>query len=149
MKKNFCMAVLIRFALFAAVCFLTGCATTKNQDSNSKTAETPLLFEDWQYRGFGNGYPKWCEAVLLNKGLEQMEEFFPEVQGRADDLYCLKIGADTVDSCSATLANEELLNTGDKILARTWVKINPYYEQFDFPYYSIILFIKDSQEEIQ
>ena len=129
--------------------FLFSCASVDKEEQPAVEPDLPPLFEDWQYRGFGSEYPAWCEVILLNKDFKELKDFFPEIPDQLGRVYCSRVGADTVDSCSATLTNEDFLNTGDKILAKTWVKINPYYEQFDMPYYSLILFLSDSQEDSQ
>lgn len=139
------------FILLLNCFFISACASTaagKSKEQTNALQEEPL-FEDWQYRGFGSEYPAWCEVILLNKDFKELKDFFPEIQNQPGHFYCSRVGAHTVDSCSATLTNEDFLNTGDKILAKTWVKINPYYEQFDIPYYSLILFFRDTQEDSQ
>jgi len=149
MKKKLYMPLPVKLFLFAAVFFLAGCTSVDKKSGSAKEAVQPDLFEDWQYRGFGSGYPAWCEVILLNKDFKELENFFPEIQGHLSRVYCFHAGANTVDNASAILTNEELLNKGDKILAKTWVKINPYYEEFDNPYFSLILFFRDSQEDSQ
>ena len=139
---------------FVSLCLLSlffffSCASVDKEEQPAVEPDLPPLFEDWQYRGFGSEYPAWCEVILLNKDFKELKDFFSEIPDQLGCVYCSRVGADTVDSCSATLTNEEFLNTGDKILAKTWVKINPYYEQFDMPYYSLILFLSDSQEDSQ
>ena len=129
--------------------FLFSCASVDKTVEEEVEPELPPLFEDWQYRGFGSEYPAWCEVILLNKDFKELKDFFPEIQDQLGRVYCSTVEANTVDSCSATLTNEEFLNTGDKLLAKTWVKINPFYEEFDSAYFSLILFIQDSQEDSQ
>lgn len=139
------------FILLLNCFFISACASTaagKSKEQTNALQEEPL-FEDWQYRGFGSEYPAWCEVILLNKDFKELKDFFPEIQDHLGRVYCFSVESNTIDNSSAVLTNEELLNTGDKILAKTWVKINPYYKQFDIPYYSMILFIKDSQEDFQ
>lgn len=151
-KKPFVISSVLLFFMIIALS-AASCASTDKSASDKKGTdkpeEVPLLFEDWQYRGFGSEYPAWCEVILLDKDFKELKEFFPEIQDQPGHFYCSRVGAHTVDSCSATLTNEDFLNTGDKILAKTWVKINPYYEQFDIPYYSLILFFRDTQEDSQ
>lgn len=142
------------FAVFILLlnCFyISACASTaagKSKEQTNALQEEPL-FEDWQYRGFGSEYPAWCEVILLNKDFKELKDFFPEIQDHLGRVYCFSVESNTIDNSSAVLTNEELLNTGDKILAKTWVKINPYYEEFDNPYFSLILFFRDSQEDSQ
>ncbi len=149
MKKKLYTSFFVWLVILGALFFLTGCASTDKSRDPAKDVVPPPLFEDWQYRGFGSEYPAWCEVVLLNKDFKELENFFPEIQGHLSRVYCFHAGANTVDNASAILTNEELLNKGDKILAKTWVKVNPYYEEFDNPYFSLILFFRDSQEDSQ
>ncbi len=151
MKKKLYTSFFVWLLILGALFFLTGCASTDKNSDSAKADLPPDLFEDWQYRGFDSEYPAWCEIILLNKDFKELKDFFPEIQDQLVHVYCSTVGANTVDSCSAILTNEEFLNTGDKLLAKTWVKINPYYEEeeFDSAYYSLILFIRDSQEDSQ
>ena len=151
MKKKLYTSFFVWLVILGALFFLTGCASTDKSRDPAKDVVPPPLFEDWQYRGFGSEYPAWCEVVLLNDDHwnEEIEPFFPEIQGNLDNLYCMRIAADSVDICSATLTNEELIKMADRVIARTWVKINPYYEEFDREYFSFILCIQDSQEDSQ
>ena len=94
--------------------FISGCASTGG--SNSRNAEdlseVPLLFADWQYKGFGQEYPLWAEAAL-----KEGESSTVKIQfGQNLDML---------------IPHEEL---NEDVLAETWVFIDPYYEEYEERY---------------
>ena len=105
------------------------------------------MFLDWQYKGFSDEYPCWCEVILLEKDINELIQFFPQIKGREASLEVLMNYAEDVDSCSHFLAEEDFTEEQAELLAKTWVLTDPYYEEFDYPYISIKLYLKNPQEE--
>lgn len=109
------------FFVFSVLAFLgfTACGSTKAQ-KNASELEPPveeLLFADWQYRGFGSEYPQWAEQIVL--GNHDSNNIVILVQGESVD-FCKVLA----DGKSAALPQE-------KLIAETWVMINPSYETFE------------------
>lgn len=144
MVMSYKKTVFVALCLFTSLLFFS-CASV---DKNAQTAiepDLPPLFQDWQYKGFGNEYPAWCEVILLEKDINELIEFFPQIKGHEGSLEVLLNHAEDVDSCSHFLAEEDYSEEQAELIAKTWVFTDPYYEDFVFPYISIKLYLK-SQE---
>ena len=135
------------FSLFLML-LIVGCASTGHD--NSKASESveqePALFDDWQYKGFGSEYPYWCEVILLEKDIDELVQLFPELKGHTDLMEVFLSYGDDTDSCAQFLAEEDFAEGEAVTLSKTWVKINPYYEEiYVFPYIAIKLYLKSSE----
>lgn len=120
------------------VCLLfTGCASNGSIKGNSpKELESqPALFADWKYKGFGQEYPLWAEAVV-KRDLERAAELLglPYLSEEAvvyrTDLYY-------GENLDLLLKYE---NPEDQQLIKdTWCYIDPYYEEYEDRYVYITL----------
>lgn len=134
------------------ILFLTSCASagrTDNDKSSSDSLAPEPLFSDWQYRGFGNDYPYWCESVLKEEDVSALAAFFPEIDGHEKDVNITVSYGMNLDMCTLADHGEvlEISNLSAKLIAKSWVMINPVYEDFSYPYIYIRLYLKTSQEE--
>lgn len=120
------------------VCLLfSGCASNDSIKGNSpKELESqPALFADWKYKGFGQEYPLWAEAVV-KRDLERAAELLglPYLSEEAvvyrTDLYY-------GENLDLLLKYE---NPEDQQLIKdTWCYIDPYYEEYEDRYVYITL----------
>ncbi len=96
--------------------FATSCASTggKNSDKTDDIPEEPMLFADWQYRGFGQDYPYWAESAL-----KEGESAAVQIQF-----------AQNLDMLISHEAEESESNA----VQETWVYIDPYYEEYEYRY---------------
>ena len=60
---------------FCSVLFFTSCATTPVMDGKKNQKEE--LFDDWEYKGFGNVLPSWVEPYF-NGGVDAVRAACPE-----------------------------------------------------------------------
>ena len=120
--------------LFVCMIGITGCASTKAGKTGQSLEEEqkPPLFLDWKYKGFGQEYPLWAEAALAHDA-EGLVQFFPELTGKENQI---KISVVFSDNFDVLLYNEAL---AEDVLARTWVYINPEYEEYNERYAYIVL----------
>lgn len=102
--------------LFMLCLFATGCASTggKNHDKSDNTPSIPLLFADWQYKGFGKEYPLWAENALKQGETETIQIQF----GQNLDM----------------LIPHEYEEAESNVVKETWVYIDPYYEEYEYRY---------------
>ena len=120
------------------VCLLfTGCASNGSIKGNSpkELQSQPALFADWKYKGFGQEYPLWAEAVV-KRDLERAAELLglPYLSEEAvvyrTDLYY-------GENLDLLLKYE---NPEDQQLIKdTWCYIDPYYEEYEDRYVYITL----------
>ena len=146
-----------KYSCFAAVFLLfaflfTGCAGKAQEDSNSaEPPEFPALFDDWQHKGFGGEYPLWCEAVILQKSMDELASFFPEIKDHREDVVILLSYGMDIDMSTHLAMEEDSLESASKpdskLIAKSWVKINPVYHEYEFPYIYIRIYLKNFQEE--
>lgn len=130
------------------VLLIVSCASTGHGGSEASESldKEPDLFEDWQYKGFGNEYPYWCEVILLEKDIDELVKLFPELEGRTGDMEVLMSYGEDTDSCAQFLAEEDYQEGEAQTLSKTWVKINPVYEEtYIYPYIAIKLYLKSSE----
>jgi len=122
--------------IFVCLSF-TGCASNGSIKGNSpKELESqPALFADWKYKGFGQEYPLWAEAVV-KRDLERAAELLglPYLSEEAvvyrTDLYY-------GENLDLLLKYE---NPEDQQLIKdTWCYIDPYYEEYEDRYVYITL----------
>ena len=106
----------------------------------------PPLFDDWQYRGFETEYPQWFEVIVLEKDIEELEKFFPEIKEHRAELEIKLAEVDDVDSCAYFLKEEEYSAQEAILLAKTWARINPYYEDYVFPYIAVKMYLKTEEK---
>ena len=144
------MVMSYKKTVFVALCLLTSllffsCASVDKKEQGATEPALPPLFADWQYKGFSDEYPSWCEVILLQKDINELIQFFPQIKGREGSLEVLMAYAEDVDSCSHFLAEEDYSEEQAELIAKTWVFTDPYYEDFVLPYISIKLYLK-SQE---
>ena len=146
MKKNFCMAYLIRLALVAAVFFVTGCASTQKSDSALQTAQDVQRFDDWQYRGFGKEYPDWAELVLDEK-FEELKEYFSSINKDGLNLNVIKVDGTDSDMCRHKITEVSYSEEEAWMIEETWVRLNEqYYGQLENPYVYIRIFLTGRKE---
>ncbi|MBO4532080.1 MAG: hypothetical protein J5726_00070 [Treponema sp.] len=146
MKKNFCTANLIRLVLAAAVFFVTGCASTKKQDSALKTPEDIQRFDDWQYRGFGKEYPEWAQLVLDEK-FEELKDYFSYINKDGLDLCVIKVDGTDSDMCRHKINEVSYTEEEAWLIEETWVRLNEqYYGQLENPYVYIRIFLTGNKE---
>ena len=146
MVMSYKKTVFVALCLFTSLLFFS-CASVDKKEPAAVEPELPQLFLDWQYKGFSDEYPCWCEVILLEKDINELIQFFPQIKGREASLEVLMNYAEDVDSCSHFLAEEDFTEEQAELLAKTWVLTDPYYEEFDYPYISIKLYLKNPQEE--
>ena len=115
--------------LFSLCLFLTACASTGSNKKSAAEPEIPQLFADWQYRGFGQEYPFWAESVL-NNDYESLVQFFPELEGKLEEIQVAVQFGQNVDMFS----QYEISDEDQKVLGETWVFIDPYYESYEESY---------------
>ena len=117
--------------------FLSACASkagSKDKTQGDLEAQ-PLLFADWKYKGFGQEYPLWAEAVL--KG---------EVE-RAGDLLGLSLLSGEAVAYKADVYYGENLDillkyedpSDENLIKETWCYLDSYYEQSENKYVYITL----------
>ena len=107
-----------RILFFLSAClFLSACATTGSKTGQIEDIpQEPLLFADWQYKGFGEEYPQWAEDALKNEAQSEISISF------GSDLDML------------------LHHDSDaSVVAETWVYIDPYYYEYEERYAYITL----------
>ncbi len=132
----------VSLCLFSLFIFFS-CASNKVVIEEEKA---PPLFDDWQYRGFGTEYPDWFEAIVLEKDIEELEVFFPEITGHRSELEINLAEVDDVDSCAHFLKEEEYSAQEAVLLAKTWARVNPYYEEYVFPYIAVKMYLKTEEK---
>ena len=94
--------------------FITSCASTKTGPNELEDGTSrPPLFLDWQYKGFGQEYPKWAEDAL-----KEGESSTVEIQfGQNLDML---------------IPHEQ--EEAEEYVKQTWVYIDPYYEDYEERY---------------
>lgn len=139
MKNKF--FVFVNILIIGSCLFFTACASkqSKNAAEVEELLTEPHMFEDWKYKGFGQEYPLWAEAVLeadfdtvmdlLN--LPQLDS--EKSRYRADIFYG--------QSVDALLKYENL--TDEEVVAETWCRISPYYEQYEESYVYIVIHVEE------
>ena len=128
---------LFLFSLF----FFYSCASTAKKLEKENEPEPPALFDDWQYKGFGTEYPLWCEAVVLEKGNSALEEFFPQIKDSESNVEtCVTCGNDLDMTLHLAMELDKDKNESD-LLAKSWVKINPIYQEYDYVYTVIRIYL--------
>ena len=120
------------------VCLLfTGCASNGSIKGNSpKELESqPALFADWKYKGFGQEYPLWAEAVI--------KEDFETV---ADLLGLTSISDGEMVYCADIYYGENLdlllkyeSAPDENLVKDIWCYIDPYYGEYEERYVYITL----------
>ena len=146
MKKNLCTANLIRLVLAAAVFFVSGCASTKKQDSALKTPEDIQRFDDWQYRGFGKEYPEWAQLVLDEK-FEELKDYFSYINKDGLNLCVIKVDGTDSDMCRHKINEVSYTEEEAWLIEETWVRLNEqYYGQLENPYVYIRIFLTGNKE---
>ena len=114
--KVFTALFLLFFSLSAFSC--ASSKVSKSQPEGEKEEE-PLLFADWQYKGFGQEYPQWAESALKEGPSSTIEIHFGE----------------NLDM----LLSHEAEEADENIVKQIWVYIDPYYEEYEERYVYITL----------
>ena len=133
-NKVFVIANVVTFL----VCLLFfGCASNGSAKGNSREnlEPQPPLFEDWQYKGFGQEYPLWAEAVIKQDfetvadllGLHILSE--DEAVYRADIYYG--------ENLDLLLKYESAPD--ENLVKDIWCYIDPYYGEYEERYVYITL----------
>lgn len=129
--------IIISLVTFFVCLLFSGCASNGSIKGNSpKELESqPALFADWKYKGFGQEYPLWAEAVV-KRDLERAAELLglPYLSEEAviyrTDLYY-------GENLDLLLKYE---NPEDQQLIKdTWCYIDPYYGEYEDRYVYITL----------
>ena len=151
---NFKISRLCCFLISVILCslFMTGCASKEKKASGiTEEPQAPALFDDWQYKGFGSEYPLWCELVLLEKDISELAQIFPQINGHESDVEILLSYGQDMDMSMHAAQEEGIveLENERELLAKSWVKINPVYEDYAFPYIYIRLYLKHVETDLE
>ena len=132
--------------LFLALCIVfSSCASTGAKHSSQKEPELPA-FLDWQYNGFGSEYPLWCEAALKND-VKALKEYFPQLEGRENDLQILLTAGDDIDMCTHNAMENDSYAKVSELVAQTWVLTSGKNKQYPDKYIYIKLYLAKSEED--
>ena len=141
--KNKVIVILNLVTFFVCLLFF-GCASNGSLKGKSpEELETkPSLFADWKYKGFGQEYPLWAEAVI-NQDFETVADLLglhllseDDIVYRADIYYG--------ENLDVVLKDE---NPADEsVIKDTWCYIDPYYVQYEDRYVYITL--RQAQEPL-
>ena len=141
MKNKVIIISLVTF--FVCLLFL-GCASNDSIKGNSpKELESqPALFADWKYKGFGQEYPLWAEAVI-NQDFETVADLLGlHLLSEDDILYRADIYYGENLDLLLKYENPE----DQELIKDTWCYIDPYYEEYEDRYVYITL--RQAQEPL-
>lgn len=134
MKNKVIIISLVTF--FVCLLFL-GCASNDSIKGNSpKELESqPALFADWKYKGFGQEYPLWAEAVI-NQDFETVADLLGlHLLSEDDILY----RADLYYGENLDLLLKYENPEDQQLIKDIWCYIDPYYEEYEDRYVYITL----------
>ena len=134
MKNKVIIISLVTF--FVCLLFL-GCASNDSIKGNSpKELESqPALFADWKYKGFGQEYPLWAEAVI-NQDFETVADLLGVHLLSEDDIL---YRADIYYGENLDLLLKYENPEDQQLIKDTWCYIDPYYEEYEDRYVYITL----------
>lgn len=138
------------FAFFLAAFVFFGCGTTsvdssKNgADLSEETEVQIMMFDDWQYKGFGKEYPLWAEAALSDD-VDMLKQYFPQISQNEMELDIQKSNGTNSDMCKRRAENNGYTEDEAWLLEETWVRINGEYQSLNEPYTYIKLFLKKNK----
>ena len=128
--------ILMTFLIcFSFLMIFTGCVSTNKE---------PPMFVDWEGKATGSKYPAWLEDIMLEKDADELEKYFPQIKDnhQALEIY-LSYGEDK-QSCKIFFEEKEHTKEEAQLLAQTWGKLSPEYEEiYVTPYISAKIYLRN------
>lgn len=111
------------FILLTGGLFVSCASAPKSEAEDNKTKEPLPLFDDWQYKGFGQELPLWVKPAL-NQNEKKVKDCFPEEA--SESIIIITTQGTNSDQALNKIEEEASLTVTPEyeLLAGTWVRYN-------------------------
>lgn len=127
-------------------CATTTAASTENtSNTNNKSSEVKLRFDDWKYKGFGKELPYWAEAAA-DSNTKYLKKNVPELNNAKKVIVLRGYGenSDQAVKAAENLYEEQKQEDSTlKLFDTIWVRQDINYKKTEMPYISMYVLYKD------